>query len=86
MNSMSAVVKRLLTALVVVAVLGVTACSNRKEPEQKDQKKITNREKAKTVGRFSDSIMTENLEKNLVNVVDLAEERARKLEKMVEEE
>jgi len=78
--------KRFLTILIIlVAALGSAACSNREEPEQKDQKNVTNRENAKTVGRFSDSIMTKNLEKNLVNVVDLAEERAKKLEKIVEE-
>ncbi len=77
--------KRFLVFWMLLVVFGVAACSNQKEPEQKKQKEITNLEKAKAVGRFSDSIMTKNLEKNLVNIVDLAEKRAKRLEEAVEE-
>ena len=78
--------KRFFTMMLVIsAVLGVAACSSPKEPEPEKQP-MTTREKAKAVGKLSDSIMTKNLEKNLVNVVDSSEERAKRLEKAAEEE
>lgn len=74
---------RHLLYIITAISIGTAACSG-KEPEGK--KPETLREKAAAVGRMGDRTMTKTLEKDLVGIVDSAEERAQGLEEAAAEE
>lgn len=69
--------------VMIAIAFGAAACSG-KEPEGK--KPETLREKAAAVGKMGDRTMTRHLEKDLVGIVDSAEERAQGLEEAAAEE
>lgn len=67
----------------MVVALTLPACTEKKEPaEQADERTV--REKAQAVGKFGDKTMTRHLEKDLVGIIDAAEERAQNLEEQPE--
>jgi len=77
--------KRLITgALLLCTALGAGACTKQEPAKQLNKKPETVREKAQAVGKMSDRILTNSLEKSLVGAVDSAKEHASELEKAAE--
>jgi outer membrane murein-binding lipoprotein Lpp len=74
--------KQMIIGALFVSVALVTGGCTSEEP--KNKKPETVRERAQAVGRMSDRIRTQNLEKHLVGVVDSAAEHAAELEKAAE--
>ncbi|VAX17642.1 hypothetical protein MNBD_NITROSPINAE03-1739 [hydrothermal vent metagenome] len=59
--------KSVIILLLAACVTAPLACAKQKEPEKKT---MTTREKAEAVGKFGDSTLTNNLEKNLTGIID----------------
>jgi hypothetical protein len=74
---------RYLTLAFAVAIFALPACTEKKEPEPAAERTV--RERAQAVGKFGDKTMTNHLEKDLVGIVDAAEERAQNLEDQPED-
>lgn len=73
--------RSIIGALMLSAALAAGACTS----EQPKKKPETVREKAQAVGKMSDRILTNSLEKQLVGAVDSAKEHAAELEKAASE-
>ncbi len=69
-----------MVSLVVLFFAGACTGGNKPPEEQSQQKKMTNRENAKKVGKFADKTLTRNLEKQLVGVIDSADEHQQELD------
>ncbi len=77
--------KRLIIgALLLLTAVGAGACTKQEPNKELTKKPETVREKAQAVGKMSDRILTNSLEKNLVGAVDSAKEHAAELEKAAE--
>ncbi|HEB72921.1 MAG TPA: hypothetical protein ENI77_09920 [Nitrospirae bacterium] len=71
-------------ALLLSTALAAGACTKQEPVKELKKKPETVREKAQAVGRVSDRILTNSLEKNLVGAVDSAKEHTAELEKAAE--
>jgi len=72
-------------ALLLSTALATGACSKQEPAKEMNKKPATVRERAQAVGKMSDRILTNSLEKNLVGAVDSAKEHASELEKAASE-